>query len=867
MFKYASFYDAQYGPKFAGLASAPDPVAQPDGTFNQVQNFRVDDNILRIRQGHYEAHASTPASNLVFIGGRSYKFGDDKINVYGVFHDTSSDKVRVFFNQHTLSSGTFGGWTECTASSGKYGDTRLSPPWTGWAGICSAPSSTGALGALVMTGKEGEYALHCPFGVSGGAVLCRPVDPPSLIQMDVPVAGVSNPLVLTSSPTITNSGGGSPWTTAWSGSVLTFQSAAGVAAAQTSSIVFATGKDWSGASQALFLFKCDADSNIWANLKVEIGTGGTPTYYTILDHSTGLQEFAVTDQANDGGLRICAIPLGNISASVLASINSFRITAINAIPSGTSIAVVMAAGGGQVPGGASYAQSFRNSSSRVESPALVMASSLIPGAGNQDILSRALADSGTTEQITMRGDRGIASTLGSYNGYPVELPVDPRVNYLVTIPIQSPSSTQGGYGVDYLTIWRRDPGESEYTYVTDVQTSEYSGGSWTYFSPFSGWSQRKTTTDTIPAQDKDFTRQMPDGGNVPPPAGTCGMYANGKLHIGAPRGTGSYRESGAVWISDQDQPFRFNEAARFTGNQVDERFGIVVPIDDAPVIAMEDAGTVQKSAVFAATQNGVFIVDFYTGGQRISAEGTLSPGAFIEKDGTVVWLSVRRNVMAYGPGGIQNLSQFRVNDVLEAIPDAYASKAAGAVFGDRILIGVTPSGGTSNTKVLVYNMRLGLWESLDDIPSSMPVGGWFDVRGAGAGKLYYTAKAGKVYQWEKPGQATDNGTAISPILATRSFMAPDGKITCRRGKVIGDGGSGTLSISRVFTKESATVTGVIALDATYTDKVDKDSVTNEPKGGRGVIVYWKLSGTAPAGWTLRRFAGEMSGIASDGSSS
>jgi hypothetical protein len=879
-----AIYDSEAAP-FQGLFSAPSPKTLRQGQFSVATNVRQNNNAISVRPGVTALLSAGPSvSNGVFVGGTIEVFGrgvaaDGTVLALAGIYDPASTKVDIWANQYGATGpnyNTWGGWFKTTASSGPWGDTRLSMPVDGPLQFARIPTLSGADKFVVQSGVGtdkprvlGESTLG-----GGGAIeakVAHAVQPVLAASAEPPVATMKAIYdVAGGSWTHSVTAGGNTWTTTTEASspnqyLKLLAGASGIDSGKASQSILGTGKDLTDCRQVCFIWSCEQDADIWKKVKVELCLGATPTYLAVLDPANNVLEAVTTDRVfvvDDHNFYMTAMPIP--PGTAVTDVRGFRITAAQDLIANTEILIAMFAGSGRVPGGAEYGLAFENSYSGVESPGLVLLSGGLIDGSNQDTISRLVRSSGIQTQPSSRGEYLMTGVLTEYGGDPVTiaLPIDTRIYYEFQVPVFSPTSSEGALGVNYCNIYRRDPGEEAFVYVTGQQTSTYSGGAWTYVSPFTAFNQRQYYADNTTPSSRNTDRVLPDEFCAPPPPGYALVASNNRLYVGTTEGSGNAARAGVVWVSEEGRPLRFRPVSRWEAGQIAQEAGFTVSVGASrPQALLSVSGALLGvSAVYCLTQDDLWGID-NSRARRLQTIGTLSPKSVAERDGSLVWLSDEVEAVELS-GNPRNLSRDAVSDFFEGVPSSRRQWLTSTGYKDRWLMAFTPAAGSNNTRVLVYNRIRGYWESCDSLPAAEAVAQWSDWNWNGSKSKAYFTPTGSIMQWDLG--STDNGTAVSFTLTSKEFLPePRSSVKAYRMTVEGDANASapTLTCRRTF--GSTNVDGTVTLETSgITRKFDASS--GAPVGGRGESVFLTLLGTPGTGWKLFRWQCDLRNALAEG---
>jgi hypothetical protein len=221
----------------------------------------------------------------------------------------------------------------------------------------------------------------------------------------------------------------------------------------------------------------------------------------------------------------------------------------------------------------------------------------------------------------------------------------------------------------------------------------------------------------------NYNREAPSAFHSPIPIAAVSEYLNQRLFAGAIKdATGQYAY-GDYYYSWDRNPFRFQQV------QEDEFRGGYGQIAGERIMAfrLSASGALGSGRVFMFSDQWLYSMGesgpFSDAGLpaseigrpvRIGPHGTLSPRAPAVAYGALLWPDQDGQIMRLGNGGIQNISRGQVDDRLDAMVASRKANVSGVFWKDRYYLAYTPSGETTNEKVLVWNERMQAWESEDD---------------------------------------------------------------------------------------------------------------------------------------------------------
>ena len=168
----------------------------------------------------------------------------------------------------------------------------------------------------------------------------------------------------------------------------------------------------------------------------------------------------------------------------------------------------------------------------------------------------------------------------------------------------------------------------------------------------------------------------------------------------------------------------------------------------------------------------------------------------------------------------------------------------------------------TNKQVLVYNFDGQYWEGYDTFPSGKEPQQFFHRRVAGSNLLYFIAIDGAIYEYEKSGQVTDGGTAISYLIESGEYHNDNFKpVIAQRMGVVADDASVTMTTTRTTAEPSGTTTASLDL-STGTDRAWKwDTTGSGPgiPGAESVGIRCKFEGDFSEAHSFYAMVAELSG--------
>lgn len=807
---------------FIGIYPSAHPLALGPGRFEDVYNLRPSGGGLVCR-GPVTALGSAVGTSALGLYGALVNG-----TYYLLVASVNTGKTRVYWVDMST-----GAATEITAGSGKYGDTRL--------------SSTSAPVAFAVVH---DYAARKDVVViSNGTDDVRIWDEANTItavHKTVPLPsgkssveriefGWAGPVPLGNTTyTVTNSGGGV--TGAHSGSSpnkymrLTISNT--VATNDNSYFEF-TAVDMRNAKQLHLVYEVDGGvlfDALWDDIKVEVYDGSG--WHTVYEPFTVNGDLQIAENDDIGRFYTAAFPLEHISDTARSTISRIRFTWVgSARASGDSYVIDFYGIGasGMVPARARYAFSYYNSGSRAESQAIIVRS--------YRYLRVDEADTGAGTQ--RMPDLSLSETEGLF--------------YKATCYYQNTANTERDAGVDYLRVYRRDPGDDPAVpavFAFSKQIAAYTA-SWA-FSSGSEY-QMQSTADTVDSSDRDLQSWVPDAFHRVIPKAKVLKAVLDRLHCGN-LVYDSYTERGAVWVSEERNPFRFRLSLRRIYGAIDPTSAALFSIAGEEVRAFALAGAYASggTTVYTLTDRSLFGVadrgaSALSSPQYIGPYGTLAGATVQSYLGTITWLSMDKQIVRVAQdGSIESLSLY-VTDSLISGSTAPENSAA-TVFKNSYLMAFQRSGASTNDRVLVFDYLRKQFVSNDRMPGTSNAKYMVVVPTAKGDKMFVISAAGQVYKYDHEDANGDlGGSTIAVGLKTGAFHF-DGffRVQVSQCGYLGDtvsGGSMSTARTALFGSESGdSPNGTIDIDdATAIWKYDL-TTKNIPPGVSGNGVQLALDG-------------------------
>jgi len=437
-----------------------------------------------------------------------------------------------------------------------------------------------------------------------------------------------------------------------------------------------------------------------------------------------------------------------------------------------------------------------------------------------------------------------------------------------TITYTKMSTTQRDLGVNKVLLFVQQDTTSDLYYYAGVTNNEctYTAGAWAYDTGSSTRTFSFTSANVI-----DYTTIAPPGDAIPLPGASGGGYtpmtvANGRLFLG-----NSFR----FYYSRYLNPFQWtylvdtadsNSSGSFStpGEFIWSLKSISSVLSNAEALGSPQTGS--ASVLFWTSQNMNLISGWDSTSlnkrQIVCDFGTESPASVAISRHGVYWFTNERQVYFWDGSQAAPMTWNIVDSVLDGISTSRIPYVASAVANAAFYLSFTPSGGSANTKLLVWDETSTVW-STDTPPSSLAYDGLLAYRKSGSTVLYcftpsLTATAPRIYKHDLHGQTTDLG---SNIVGSITFREIDGdgsvsvsvkeiRVTC----TIATGGTITTSRTIRDGLTAQTSTGSLSLTGNTSDgtalRIVRSDVGLGYPGVLGDAVSCSFTVNATAQWAL-----------------
>lgn len=779
-----------------GMNSYTEAIAIGPTRWAQLSNLRFDKTVPYCRNGTGTGSSTIRASST-FRGASPVKFTTIAAGAPYLICAYKDSANAVDTKVYDSSSGTF---TERTHAAGQYPDSRLS--------VSASVDDTVAFCPTTMIDPSPYVAPFRPAAI-GLTLIQNGIDTPRIQPASAAAVEVLNTITpptndqYGSQPTFpaflkvkdhaettfANTGGSIVFTDGstnpnnyivWTATNPTN----GHTSLVTMATAFALGTSGGvlTSQQLAFLIDSSAASfAAWDNIKLEIHDG--TTYATIYDGTSTIYPGPVVWPMDPLGRKyIIAFSLSHLTGTTapnLSAINRIRITwSGSTVAANTFVLNIYGAWGtGLVGGNAAHIITYQNSFTRSESRGLVINNinpTLCKNIGSPDSLN----------------SLDVSNIPGIF------------YNYILSFPNTSDADLANG--VDTVYIYRKDFGDPDWYFVSSYVMASYAG-SWTRTTGAAYGLQNSTDSTFL----KVNAVNAPDPNTIPLPLGKAMIAANNRVFVAAKQ-TGYSR----LYISDYKFPLRYRETTRLLDDgSFDPTSGTshVFPGENLQGFANVATGFAGLSTTYVFTDRRIYAIGLDVNRLQMVAEvGTRSPWSIVQHNGIIYFLDRNRTVRRLANGRIDDLSSHLTRDRWDALPGTAWSTnrqvfVSAEWFDNKVYFAYTPSGQTTNQKVLIWDELLQMWYE-DVLTSPFTAEGLVVWENATVDGLYGFSSDGKMYQHDKPSQTTDFTNNIPVTMATGEFrIGPWQRFTVRRvGGVMTDVNSGTMTVSRYYYPGSAT---------------------------------------------------------------
>lgn len=584
------------------------------------------------------------------------------------------------------------------------------------------------------------------------------------------------------------------------------------------------------------------------NIKIEIGTesaGALANAVTVFDGSQTLASYVVVnvDPTGRSNRDLLVLDLQAYGLDTASTFTCFRITWVGSVaPSSSQVVNLWYIGGqgtfdGSHKGGTRFAITNYNQGSKTESAGVVYSvyrtQEIGPSAGASRLVEGLL------------------------------FPESEHIYYDFWCPFANVSTTERDKGVDRVMLYKAEPGGEFDTIVNEFAAATFSGTwSYTYSSPSTG------TNYVIPSELTTLVRPgyLPDAFQTQMQTAKAVGFANGRLFTGSKN-----TNEPSLWISEYANAFRYRRFAKYQNGFPVESSGTTHQLKNETVqkILGVAGSTLGVDTVYVWTETGMYGLYGSSATQlsqvgTISEHGTTSPASVQQLNGVVFWLDKEMQVRRMSGGSVSDPSRHVVDSLLKGIPGSRRAFAYGMCFGDRYYLAYTPSGATTNTRILVWEDQTGQWTL--DVPPKAAEGlmSWFDGTNLKLRSIIAAINTNAVhcYEYDVDTVSQDLGSNIAFQLDSYELGSPnfDKKFFVRRvGFLMDKQSAGSATVTRTYKPHGGTGVGTMLMTSSNNQIWRWDGEQTIAALGNGASCQISISGSAVAGSEFYRIVAEIQG--------
>lgn len=795
--------------KVQGLKTRYPGAALPPGFFSALENVRwCGEDTISVRSGL--------GTTLGTVGSSGSPCGHATLLLNGTTtHLTAIDTGAVVEVYKSTDGGAT--WTQITASSGKYGDTRLTTGYKVDFETARAPFATSSVDYLIISNgydyprvynpNTGLTAIHQPITADDGA---RNVPMKLKPYTYLTVSDQAN-------TTYATSGGGVTMADTGTSPDNTVRISITAATAQNdyATCSFGTSCTPSTDCKQVLMGVETAYAEFLDYCKVELYNG--TSYTTIYDPystSSSVNLPPVTIGMDGTGNRtLIAFPLDTAAFTAAFgtqwTTNILKVTfaAPTAKAPGSTQTVdifLLAFSGTRDPGFTTFGIAYRNQGASSFSPGVVYA-----------------------KRSTVRVREAGGPTMAN-----VQLPESELLYYMYDVTVHNTSTSDRDKGVDYMDVYRALPGEPQLRWIEPILLASWGGASWSFSSGTAASARVCTLANFNPLTQYSSTKRvlMPSGDHLAMPKAKTMLQANGRLFAAAVDG----ESSKGLYVSSSENQFRFLKIADGDEGETSP-FAEDFPGEQPQAFASSSASAFGSSSVFGASSVYIFTNrNVYAVGGRNTSElarivkvaphGTLNPASVVDYLGQVFWIDQEMQLRRLAGGPPDNLSRYEVDDLLDAIPTTRLDDVCAECAKDRLFVFFTASGGTQNKRVLVWNIPFGKWESLDKLGGhDVSFASRWDDSGTSKTMTVGSDRTVRLYESSQ----TVDGTSTPIDAKVECWISVGGsEFTLRESAVHMDQKAATWTVTRTFAPSGGSLTGTITTTAgSYWDWLIESDLT------------------------------------------
>lgn len=831
-----------------GLNTRNSGIALPAGIWKGINNWRwCGEGPLRVRDGL--------GVTLGTIGSTGTPCGLETLNIAGTpTHFAANREGSETLIYKSTDAVT---WTEITAASGQYGNTRFTTAGNVFFEVARHPDAPSTDLVVIQNGTD------TPRVYDGSNVVKH-----EAITADEKGAKMKLTLTLAGYATIYNSAGTTCTATGVTNQADFYMADVGGSSTNNYISMRATGggggvaindiarcvtSAWGGgANPKQFIIVMDSAYTQWFdNCKVSIDDGTHTVVLWDPTDTTGAyaapypRPMSMTGTNNNQGtLNAWVFPINASDAYDLTQFTGLSFTWVQGtLAAGTYFNLIYAWGlsGGVFPGDTEFALARHNTGSKAYSPACIYSQK--QGARIRDI--------GGPQDRTDR------------------LPISADIYYQVKANYTYASAADVAKGVDQVSFFFKRTQDVRFIKNSNSTLSSWAPSTWTA-SGVAGTVATASLDSSSTITPGYHQWMVPDEQHITIPIGRQMLRTNGRLFVMA---KGDTNGGPGLYFSalDNDFSFRVNQ---------DPNQGEYSPSSNSIAGEVAQGLTGSATDIFGVSRIFVFTDSYVygTGGvlasqlsnmYPLAPHGTINPYTIWEYLGQVFWLDQEMNVQRFKDGQVANLSQFQVDDNLggfgdaTGVPTAYRTLVMAGLYKGRYYLPFTPMGGTVNNKTLVWNVLLEKWESVDIYAAHDVAFTSRWVTATGTSNILTVGSDRTVRYLEVDGHHVDGdstpivGTLTSWGIRYTNPKAPAfSEMTIGQLSILADAKVATWTTTRTFPR-AGTIGGTITTSAGSTVLWLIDAITAPSGDAFGIYGTVTLSASTSAGGVLYRVSAEV----------
>lgn len=429
----------------------------------------------------------------------------------------------------------------------------------------------------------------------------------------------------------------------------------------------------------------------------------------------------------------------------------------------------------------------------------------------------------------------------------IRMPRSPLIQAEYFAPIKNHSVDLLEKGVAMVNFYVKETGATKYRFW-HRETIGTRPSSWEF------WNGEEGDTVVVSAGPGSAVWQyeeeyIPDAFHISIPAASELTWANNRLFVGMKKGS-----TQNILFSQFRNAMRCRQFATFQDGNLVEDSPSILSLDNETITAIVPmaTSTVGSSIIYLLTDYNVYAVQGQTTSQlsqvgRVANVGCIAPYSIVGDKGDLYFLDNEMQVRLMRGGQMQSISRQIVDNHFRGIPAARRKWAAAAAFGDRLYVAFTPSAGSANTRIAVWDFARGIW-----VTDSPPVAcaGLLSAFDGSTSKLLALGINGddlQLYEYDKADQAQDLGTTnITCTLEPYELHSPDGSLfhIGRCKAMIDDLDSAAATVVRTYRPSGVTQTTSMSLDTALEhiyreDRIEGATVvgSSQPVGPRCSVTW------------------------------